>query len=79
VATKRNRRTTFIGALALAVFGSAWALPTTAATAADPTPIPIVLTPTVYVTIGFDDGTADQFAARRPLLNHGMHATFLRR
>jgi peptidoglycan/xylan/chitin deacetylase (PgdA/CDA1 family) len=63
-----------IGALALAVFGSGWALPTTTATAADP--VPIVLTPTVFVTIGFDDGTVDQFAVRRPLRKHGMHATF---
>ena len=74
MANKRKRRTTIMGALALSVLASAWTLPTTAATAADP--VPIVLTPTVYVTIGFDDGTVDQFAARRPLRNHGMHATF---
>jgi peptidoglycan/xylan/chitin deacetylase (PgdA/CDA1 family) len=78
VANKPRRRTTTIGALAVAVFASAWALPTFGASASDatPTPIPIVLTPTVYVTIGFDDGTLDQFAARRPLRLHGMHATF---
>jgi peptidoglycan/xylan/chitin deacetylase (PgdA/CDA1 family) len=74
VSTKPRRRTTIIGALALAVFAGGWTLPTTAATAADP--VPIILTPTVYVTIGFDDGTADQFAVRRPLRLHGMHATF---
>ena len=33
-------------------------------------------TPTV-VTIGFDDGTADQFSNGFPILSaHGMHATF---
>ena len=72
--TKPKRRTTIIGALALAVFAGGWALPSTAATASDP--VPIVVTPTVYVTIGFDDGTADQFAARRPLRAHGFNATF---
>ena len=30
----------------------------------------------MIVTIGFDDGTADQFAASEPLRLHGMHATF---
>jgi peptidoglycan/xylan/chitin deacetylase (PgdA/CDA1 family) len=74
MAMKSRRETTIIGALALLVFAGGWALPTTAATASDP--VPLVLTPTVYVTIGFDDGTADQFAARRPLRQHGMHATF---
>jgi peptidoglycan/xylan/chitin deacetylase (PgdA/CDA1 family) len=35
-----------------------------------------VTTPTTVVTIGFDDGTADQFATRLVLQAHGMNATF---
>jgi len=62
--------------LAAGVIG--WALPASSASASDPTPtpIPLIQTPITVVTIGFDDGTADQFAARRPLKSHGMHATF---
>jgi peptidoglycan/xylan/chitin deacetylase (PgdA/CDA1 family) len=74
VATKPKRKTTITGTVALVVLGMGWALPTTTATATDP--VPIVLMPTVIVTIGFDDGTADQFAASEPLRLHGMHATF---
>ena len=65
-----------IETVALVVFALGWASPTAAATAAATDPVPSVLSPTVIVTIGFDDGTVDQFAARRPLRNHGMHATF---
>jgi peptidoglycan/xylan/chitin deacetylase (PgdA/CDA1 family) len=65
------------GAIALVAGVIGWGLPASAASAAaDPIPIPIVSTPTTVVTIGFDDGTVDQFAARRPLRLHGMHATF---
>ena len=32
--------------------------------------------PTTIVTIGFDDGTADQFATLAVLQAHGMHATY---
>jgi peptidoglycan/xylan/chitin deacetylase (PgdA/CDA1 family) len=32
--------------------------------------------PTVIVTIGFDDGTADQYATLDVLQQYGMHATF---
>lgn len=59
------------------VFGS-----TTLATAGKPTPTPPPgPTPTsgpsvVYVTIGFDDGYADQYTARAILAAHNMHATF---
>jgi hypothetical protein len=60
--------------LALAAAAIGWALPASSAAASDP--IPIVSAPTTVVTIGFDDGTADQFAARRPLRQHDMHATF---
>src|SRR5262245_15179777 len=70
------RRSAIAGALAIAAGVIGWALPVSTASASDPTPIPIVLTPTTVVTIGFDDGTADQFAARRPLKRHGMNATF---
>jgi peptidoglycan/xylan/chitin deacetylase (PgdA/CDA1 family) len=64
------------GAMALVAGAIGLALPATSAAAADPVPIPIFSIPTTIVTIGFDDGTADQFAARRPLRRHGMHATF---
>jgi peptidoglycan/xylan/chitin deacetylase (PgdA/CDA1 family) len=76
VGTRRWRRSTIAGALALAAGAIAWAVPVTTAAASDPTPIPIVLTPITVVTIGFDDGTADQFAALKKLNNHDMHATF---
>ena len=74
MARKSKPRATIIGTVALVVLGMAWALPTATATATDPAPI--VLSPTVIVTIGFDDGTVDQFAASEPLRLHGMHATF---
>ena len=60
--------------MALVVGAIGLALPATSAAATDP--IPLVLTPTTVVTIGFDDGTADQFAALQELQLHGMHATF---
>jgi len=40
-----------------------------------PTPTPVPPGPTV-VTIGFDDGYADQYLARDILAAHGMQATF---
>jgi peptidoglycan/xylan/chitin deacetylase (PgdA/CDA1 family) len=73
VRTKGRRRSVIVGAAALVAGVIGWGLPATAS-ASDP--VPIVLTPTTVVTIGFDDGTADQFAARLPLKRHGMHATF---
>jgi len=78
VGTRRRRRSTIAGALALAAGVIGWALPASSASASDPTPtpIPLIQTPITVVTIGFDDGTADQFAARRPLKRHDMHATF---
>jgi peptidoglycan/xylan/chitin deacetylase (PgdA/CDA1 family) len=46
---------------------SIWAIPATTAGASTP----------VVVTLGFDDGTVDQFANGFPILQaHGMHATF---
>ena len=53
MATKPKRRTTIIGTVALVALAMGWALPITRATATDP--VPIVLSPTVIVTIGFDD------------------------
>ena len=44
-----------------------------AAGASDPVPLVV---PPVVVTIGFDDGTVDQFDALRVLNAHDMHATF---
>jgi peptidoglycan/xylan/chitin deacetylase (PgdA/CDA1 family) len=76
VGTRRWRRSTIAGAVALATAAIGWAVPVTTASASDPTPIPIVLSPITVVTIGFDDGTADQFAALRKLNRHHMHATF---
>ena len=72
--TRGRRRSAIAGAVALAAGLIGWALPASTASASDP--IPIVLSPTTVVTIGFDDGTADQFAVRRPLKRHGMNATF---
>jgi len=63
------------GALALAAGVIGWALPASSASASGPVPI-VLTTPITVVTIGFDDGTADQFAVRLPLKRHGMHATF---
>jgi peptidoglycan/xylan/chitin deacetylase (PgdA/CDA1 family) len=59
-------------ALLLGSVGAAygWSSP---ARAADP--VPLVTTP-VVVTIGFDDGTADQYATLPVLAAHNMHATF---
>ena len=51
---------------ALTVFLSSWAVSAAPAAAAVPT----------VVTIGFDDGTADQLGALPILLAHGMTATF---
>ena len=77
MATKSKTRTTIIETVALVALATAWALPTTTATATAATDTaPIVLSPTVIVTIGFDDGTVDQFAASEPLRLHGMHAPF---
>jgi peptidoglycan/xylan/chitin deacetylase (PgdA/CDA1 family) len=59
--------------LALVAGVIAWALPASSASATDPVPI---VSPVVVVTIGFDDGTVDQFAARTVLAAHGMNATF---
>ena len=70
--TKKTRRATVGASVALLVASFAWAQPM-AAGAADP--VPIVLSP-VVVTIGFDDGTVDQFDALPVLKAHDMHATF---
>jgi peptidoglycan/xylan/chitin deacetylase (PgdA/CDA1 family) len=74
VARKSKSRTAIIEAVALVVLAVGWASPTATATTTDPARI--ALAPTVIVTIGFDDGTVDQFAASEPLRLHGMHATF---
>ncbi len=73
--TRGRRRSAIAGAVALAAGVIGWALPATTASASDPVPIPLP-SPVVVVTIGFDDGTADQFAARTVLADHGMNATF---
>jgi peptidoglycan/xylan/chitin deacetylase (PgdA/CDA1 family) len=53
--------------VALAVTATGWLTSTTAAGAVVPT----------VVTLGFDDGTVDQFTNGFPVLSaHGMHATF---
>jgi len=70
--TKKTRRATVGASVAILVASFAWAQPM-AAGAADP--VPIVLSP-VVVTIGFDDGTVDQFDALPVLKAHDMHATF---
>ena len=41
-----------------------------------PAPIARAVSPTTVVTIGFDDGYADQFQAMQILGGHGLHATF---
>jgi len=74
VGTRGRRRSAIVGALALAAGVIGWALPASSASASDP--VPLVTTPITVVTIGFDDGTADQFAARLVLQDHGMNATF---
>jgi peptidoglycan/xylan/chitin deacetylase (PgdA/CDA1 family) len=63
---------TVAGAMALVAGAIGWGLPGSAASAG---PVPLVA-PVTVVTIGFDDGTADQFAALQELQAHGMHATF---
>ena len=68
-----RRRMAIAGAVALALGVVGWALPTATASASDPIPL---VTPGVVVTIGFDDGTVDQFDALQELNAHGMHATF---
>jgi peptidoglycan/xylan/chitin deacetylase (PgdA/CDA1 family) len=69
---KKTRRATVGASVAILVASFGWAQPM-AAGAADP--VPIVLPP-VVVTIGFDDGTVDQFDALPVLKAHDMHATF---
>jgi peptidoglycan/xylan/chitin deacetylase (PgdA/CDA1 family) len=63
---KRARRATIASAIALIATSIGWSQPVLTAHAVTP----------VVVTIGFDDGTADQFAARKVLFDHGMNATF---
>ena len=70
---KRTRRATIGASIALLVASFGWAQPMVAAGASDP--IPLVVPP-VVVTIGFDDGTVDQFDALPVLQAHDMHATF---
>jgi peptidoglycan/xylan/chitin deacetylase (PgdA/CDA1 family) len=54
-------------AVALTTSLSIWAMPAAPAAASTP----------VVVTLGFDDGTVDQFTNGFPILQaHGMHATF---
>jgi peptidoglycan/xylan/chitin deacetylase (PgdA/CDA1 family) len=59
--------------MALAATSLSWAAPSV--TARSVTPVPLVA-PVVVVTIGFDDGTVDQFDALPVLVRFGMHATF---
>ena len=56
---KRTRRATIGASIALLIASFGWAQPM-AAGAADPIPL---VAPPVVVTIGFDDGTVDQFDA----------------
>jgi len=65
---KRTRRAT-IGAFAVLATSIAWTQPVVTARA-------ITTVTPVVVTIGFDDGTVDQFDALQALNDHGMHATF---
>jgi hypothetical protein len=76
--SKNRVRIIFVAALViLMAFGS-----TSLVSARKPTPTPPpgpTSTPgpsVVYVTIGFDDGNADQYTARAILAAHNMHATF---
>jgi Polysaccharide deacetylase len=73
VATKGRRRSEIAGAVALAAGVIGWALPASTASASS---AQTLTSPITVVTIGFDDGTADQFAARTVLADHGMNATF---
>ena len=66
----RRRRATIAASAALLVTSLGWAQPLTTARAADP--IPLVV-PVAVVTIGFDDGTVDQFDTLPVLTAHGMH------
>ena len=70
---KRTRRATIGASIALLVASFGWAQPVVAAGASDPVPL---VAPPVVVTIGFDDGTVDQFDALPALNHHHMHATF---
>jgi len=69
---KRTRRATVGASIAILVASFGWAQPMEAG-ASDPVPL---VAPPVVVTIGFDDGTADQFGALEALKLHHMHATF---
>jgi len=60
-------------AVGLLVGAIVWSQPVLAAPATDPAPTE---SPVTVVTIGFDDGTVDQFDALPVLQDHGMHATF---
>jgi len=64
---KRMSRSAIGAALVLGSFAAAYGTAPTPAHAD---------VPTVIVTIGFDDGTVDQFAALDALNRYGMHATF---
>ncbi len=63
---KRARRATIVAAIALIATSIGWSQPVLTAHAVTP----------VVVTIGFDDGTLDQFDARTVLSDHDMNATF---
>jgi len=65
---KRMSRSAIGAVLVLGTFASAYGTAPAPAHAADP--------PIVIVTIGFDDGTKDQFAALDALELYDMHATF---
>ena len=67
---KRTRRATIGASIALLVASFGWAQPMVAAGASDPVPL---VAPPVVVTIGFDDGTVDQFDALEAL-NAPPHA-----
>ena len=71
--TRSRRRSAIAGAVALAAGVIGWALPASTASAST---AQTLAAPITVVTIGFDDGTADQFAARLVLQSHGMNATF---
>jgi peptidoglycan/xylan/chitin deacetylase (PgdA/CDA1 family) len=75
VRTRARRRSAIAGAVALAAGVIAWALPASSASATGRLPVSTA-SPVVVVTIGFDDGTADQYAALQELQSHNMHATF---
>jgi peptidoglycan/xylan/chitin deacetylase (PgdA/CDA1 family) len=62
-------RATIVTAMAATMTAFGWALPTLHGRAVTPSPITIV-------TVGFDDGTVDQFGVLPELQAHQMHATF---